>query len=511
MAAAAVTAKFIQPPSPPQSTDGDPASEQCGILSSLYCSQNPFVTSSLPCSAEASYSELKPQATTYGPSSSPRYVSQHEYSTPLPFQHSMVPSGIQINTPPPAAEDGVVPSRLEANHPRWPSSSALKLSPGKVRVVKPPRIRRRTKKTSNRESKPKLPGPLSEVTKHMTHVPLRDMDSWVQRPKEVRHAEVAKKNGKVARPMNSFMLYRSAYADRTKEWFAQNNHQVVSEVAGDSWRIETPEIREKYELLANVEKTNHLKAHPGYKFSPSKEKKKRSETDDDQLTVDGGEMTSGSSPAFLQVRAVGTSEVDSNRWGSRDSTPFDFLEHGLPTTTYYGSSWQTSHPSKDMLSAPKPSSYIQQPMHQSLMGPPSEDPRFKHVGLQDIQFTSSTALAGLPGAAHHDLLQPQNTPGTGPVGQLDPQLLSLSDHSSEHSMFNHSHYAIWQEVPTSNCYVPVPSPLPTTYHVGATYHQGMQPLGDSRDTWDSANNETSFDASNGEFEHWINSQASGYP
>ncbi|KAH2779230.1 hypothetical protein KXW05_004230 [Aspergillus fumigatus] len=346
MATAAATARFVQPPSPPQSTDGDLASQQCGMLNSLYCSQNPFVTSSLPRSAEAANSELNPQAMTYGPSSSPRYVS-HEYSTPLPLQHTMPPSDSQINTPPPTADEGVVPSKLEATPPRWPSSSALKLSPGKVRVAKPPRIRRRAKKASNRESKPKLPGPLSEVTKHLTNVPLRDMDSWVHRPKEVRHAEVAKKNGKVARPMNSFMLYRSAYAERTKEWFAQNNHQVVSEVAGDSWRIETPEIREKYEVLANVEKANHLKAHPGYKFSPSKEKKKRSETDDDQLTVDGGEMTSGSSPAFLQVRAVGSSEVDSNGWASRDSTPFDFPEHGLPTTTYYDSSCNISHEYED--------------------------------------------------------------------------------------------------------------------------------------------------------------------
>lgn len=62
MATAAATARFVQPPSPPQSTDGDLASQQCGMLNSLYCSQNPFVTSSLPRSAEAANSELNPQA-----------------------------------------------------------------------------------------------------------------------------------------------------------------------------------------------------------------------------------------------------------------------------------------------------------------------------------------------------------------------------------------------------------------------------------------------------------------
>ncbi|KAF7131246.1 hypothetical protein CNMCM5793_004296 [Aspergillus hiratsukae] len=495
MATAAATGRYIQPPSPPHSIDGDPASEQ--MLNSLYCSQDPLVKSSLTCSAEAAYSELKPQARTYGPSSSPRFVSHQENSTPLQLQHTVLPSGSQANTPPPAADDVIVPSHY----------SLKKLSPGKVRVPKAPRMRR-AKKASDRESIPKLPRPLSEVTKHMTHVPLRDMDSWVRRSEEVRHEEVARRNGHVARPMNSFILYRSAYAERSKEWFAHNNHQDISKAAGHSWRIETPEIREKYERLAKIEKANFFKAHPGYKFSPSKEKKKRFETDDDQLTVDDGEMTAGSSPAFLQVRAAGSSEVDSNGWASRDSTPFDFPEHGLPT--YYGSSWQTSHPSTDMLSPPRLSPYLQQSMHQTLMGPPTEDPRFRHVGLQDIPFTSSTALAGLPGAAHHDLLQPQNTPGTGPDGQLDPQLLSLSDHSSQHAMYNQPHYQMWQENAMHNCYVPVASPMPSPYHVGATYHQGMQPLGDSRDTWDAANNETSLDPSNGEFEHWINSQASGY-
>jgi hypothetical protein len=60
MAAAAATGRFIQPPSPPQSPEGGPASEQ--MLNSLYCSQNPFGTSTLTSSAEAAYSELKPEA-----------------------------------------------------------------------------------------------------------------------------------------------------------------------------------------------------------------------------------------------------------------------------------------------------------------------------------------------------------------------------------------------------------------------------------------------------------------
>jgi hypothetical protein len=70
--------------------------------------------------------------------------------------------------------------------------------------------------------------------------------------------------------MNSFMLYRSAFAERTKYWCLQNNHQVVSSVSGESWPLEPDHIRGKYNDLAKKERENHQLAHPGYKFSPSK-------------------------------------------------------------------------------------------------------------------------------------------------------------------------------------------------------------------------------------------------
>ncbi|KAF2089132.1 hypothetical protein K490DRAFT_38767, partial [Saccharata proteae CBS 121410] len=96
------------------------------------------------------------------------------------------------------------------------------------------------------------------------------MEEWVNRPASVRRTEVEKRKGYVTRPMNSFMLYRSAYAERTKQWCLQNNHQVVSSVSGESWPLEPPEIREQYNDYAKIERINHQNAHPDYKFSPSK-------------------------------------------------------------------------------------------------------------------------------------------------------------------------------------------------------------------------------------------------
>lgn len=79
------------------------------------------------------------------------------------------------------------------------------------------------------------------------------------------------------RPLNSFILYRSAYAERINEYVsitAQKgdcggvNHQNVSRLAGESWRVEREEVRRLFEAYARVEKGEHAKAWPGYKYKP---------------------------------------------------------------------------------------------------------------------------------------------------------------------------------------------------------------------------------------------------
>ncbi|EWC44014.1 hypothetical protein DRE_01366 [Drechslerella stenobrocha 248] len=137
-----------------------------------------------------------------------------------------------------------------------------------------PKVQKKRKPpTASKAEKPKVPKldkPLSELTKDYADLPIRDMERWVHRSLDERKKEVEKRDGHVARPMNSFMLYRSAFAERTKMWCLQNNHQVVSSVSGASWPLEPAWIREKYNELARIERINHQAAHPGYKFSPSK-------------------------------------------------------------------------------------------------------------------------------------------------------------------------------------------------------------------------------------------------
>lgn len=93
------------------------------------------------------------------------------------------------------------------------------------------------------------------------------MHAWVHRPIEVR-LEEARLSGAVKRPSNSFILYRSAYADRCREYERFHNHVDISTTAGASWAIESPAVRQQFEEWASLERKNHQIAFPDYKFCP---------------------------------------------------------------------------------------------------------------------------------------------------------------------------------------------------------------------------------------------------
>ncbi|KAL3464770.1 hypothetical protein BJX64DRAFT_286252 [Aspergillus heterothallicus] len=472
------------PPSPPQSPSGYAGSEASQEPSSMYHSAygSHGQVNDLSFGSQSSVS----MTMQYGPTS--------EYSQNVSLL-PMLPNGIQVSTPP--ADE---PSVLDSSPGHWGSPSRRATFP-RDRVQKSPRQRRRAKKGKDREPRASLPGPLSEITKHMTDIPLKDMEEHVHRSIEKRHLEVAEKGGKVARPMNSFMLYRSAYQERTKQWFAQSNHQVVSEVTGDSWARESPEIKAKYIRLASIEKQNHLRAHPGYKFTPAKDKKKRS----------GSEERSFHDYRGTPCRSTpgrSTPGMDSNGWDSSRSTPFDTMDHGLPVNGYFPSSWPTSNP-RSSLSGPmltsEPSQYVQPTANPALLGYNVEDihGRMGKVDLDEMNYPS-TSLSGLPGTGHHDLLQPQ----AQMTGQLDPQLLDYSGAPANQEtgqLYGNSHYSLWQESPGHNSYVPL-----ATEHSPAPFTTGQstQPGMDNRWAWESTQGST-LDAAGGDFDSFFN-DSNGY-
>lgn len=341
------------------------------------------------------------------------------------------------------------------------------------------------------------------------------MELYVHRPIADRLQE-ARIKGKIKRPMNSFMLYRAAYTERIKAMFHQNNHQEVSRASGKSWRQETPAIKRKYEELANIEKENHNLAHPDYKFAPKKEsdskkKKKRGATNDDFSELDDTEFIPRCVPPSY-TRHSRDSEFDSDL-GSRDSTPFDHPEHGLPIGGYYSSSWNTSNPGRPVpgMMPSHEHHYLQSSVRPSPLGSRVEDVFRRSVS--ELQYSTSSALAGLPGGSHYDLLQPPTTAAGQPEGQLDPRLLVFENDSppSTHS-YHQSNYPAWHEAPTSNSCLPATSVAPgqTQYPMASgTYQLGMQSVADHRASLESSH-EAGLEPPGGEFDHWIDPQTPGY-
>jgi hypothetical protein len=42
------------------------------------------------------------------------------------------------------------------------------------------------------------------------------------------------------------MLYRKAYQHRAKEYGVMTNHQVVSQLCGDSWPLELEDVKKQF-------------------------------------------------------------------------------------------------------------------------------------------------------------------------------------------------------------------------------------------------------------------------
>lgn len=315
----------------------------------------------------------------------------------------------------------------------------------KLRAPRSPKAKKVSKQSKGDKPKaPKINAPLSELTKPFDHIPVRNMEEWVNRPVEVRLKEVEKRNGYVTRPMNSFMLYRSAYADRTKLWCLQNNHQIVSSVSGESWPLEPPEVREQYNEYAKIERDNHQKAHPGYKFSPSKAQgsgRKRKGTSDDEAEE----------PSDLDDPDFGwgppSQRKPKNRQSKRQTKEAGYpansvLQHSFggrplkPRIAWNKSSYQATNPGKALPAAMGNNElygqYYQTTIHPNLTAPNMniEDVRIRKTETPGMQF-SNPPLIGLPGGHHYELLQQHSQTGSpAPMEQqtqLDPQLLAYDN------------------------------------------------------------------------------------
>jgi hypothetical protein len=312
---------------------------------------------------------------------------------------------------------------------------------GSIRKSTPPRAKKQ-KANKEKTKTPKLTAPLSVLTKEMANVPVRDMEAWVNRSVAERMKEVEKRNGYITRPMNSFMLYRSAYAERTKAWCVHNNHQVVSSVSGESWPLEPPEVREFYNELARIERINHQNAHPDYKFSPSKpgpttRKRKGTESDDESepSDLDDPDADWGSSnPTRSKTRSAKRPGRDAGypaRANLHVGIHGGYDDNFGPGDAYNKSSWEASNHGRPLPTHMGQNLYGQQYYQASIHHNPHimggvEDVRY--APIETPGYDSNPVLIGLPGSSHHDLLGMHSGIQTQMMQpQVDPMLLAFDD------------------------------------------------------------------------------------
>ncbi|KAG5980534.1 hypothetical protein E4U55_003923 [Claviceps digitariae] len=90
--------------------------------------------------------------------------------------------------------------------------------------------------------------------------------------------------GKVSRPLNSYMLYRKAYQQVARRVIRKDQQQSASQTVGTSWtKLERDEIKSKFRALAKIDHEKHLEAFPTYRYTPTQGKSSRGSSESKRL------------------------------------------------------------------------------------------------------------------------------------------------------------------------------------------------------------------------------------
>ena len=291
----------------------------------------------------------------------------------------------------------------------------------------------------------------------MTDIPVKDTEVWVNRSVEDRREE-AKKDNFIKRPSNSFILYRSAYADRARAWEKSPNHQKISSLAGESWAMEPPEIRKQFDAWAKIERDNHAKAFPDYKFQPQTGKatnRKRKGGGGDSED----ELSDNDSDFAYVPNGVGRSLSRKSKRPYRETsyTPsgtsldeYDPNAYDFPDLLHPQSSYQKHDPGK-----PLPAALSQQALHNQYYQTTSfPNHRMAHLGhVEDVVVhpvdgpsgfhQPAAPVIGIPGGYNHELqgegsgqqMLSSNSP-------LDPMLASYDQNNPRYSGNEHNNQLV---------------------------------------------------------------------
>ncbi|PQE06379.1 HMG box protein [Rutstroemia sp. NJR-2017a WRK4] len=403
------------------------------------------------------------------------YLRSHQQiSLPYPHQYQDSPLGIhyeynnfhapiygEYSTPgtsPATPKSEVLTTRSGLALHRSVHHTLKPMPEGQGRGEKAPKPKVKKEKVKAEKKVARIEKPLSELTKDIEEVPVIDVEAYVNRSVEERRREVeeGKSQGKVKRPMNSFMLYRKAYQNRAKHWCLGNNHQVVSQVCGDSWPLEPDEIREKYTELARVERINHQNAHPGYKFSPtkpgtSKNPNKRKMSEDlasDVSDLSDFDWQGGRSRATKKSRTSASRQMQQQPVvypTRRSAYQYSSRDHSMEPdySGYNKSPYQVLN-----TGSPHPSQYSSTDIQSGQYYQPNMRHNQNALGIGDIMM-QKTAASGvhsyqvsIPGGPESDMMHSQQRyhGSPPPDSRIDPSLMA-NDQGYQGSNFSESHPA----------------------------------------------------------------------
>lgn len=254
-------------------------------------------------------------------------------SFPISPEYSMSTTSPRM----PLSKLNSIPTQSELIVPKVERNFLKQIATKKDRVEKPAQKKRERPRTRSKLAKTLLQ-PLSEIMRDIDE-PLVDIEAYVNRDVATRRQEVemGKHPGKVKRPMNAFMLYRKAFQNRAKKWATRQNHQVVSQVCGDSWPLEPAYIKEQFAKWAKIERDNHQKAHPGYKFTPTKHRNTKGKCiEDSDDGSDFGDVEWQGSSKMRSMACIATAYQDSQYQSPyEDSTHFGQLSSDVHETRTY--------------------------------------------------------------------------------------------------------------------------------------------------------------------------------
>uniref|UniRef100_A0A182W0F1 HMG box domain-containing protein n=1 Tax=Anopheles minimus TaxID=112268 RepID=A0A182W0F1_9DIPT len=94
-------------------------------------------------------------------------------------------------------------------------------------------------------------------------------------PKEPQSPLSNKKDAKIRRPMNAFMIFSKRHRALVHQKHPNQDNRTVSKILGEWWYALKPEEKTKYHELASEVKEAHFKAHPEWKWC-SKDRRKSS-------------------------------------------------------------------------------------------------------------------------------------------------------------------------------------------------------------------------------------------